>query len=427
MEVKGKVPADEVKGIGEKRRYATWRATEIWKAQREGRAVNVQGIETVGGTRKAVNVGDPRSAEDPSSAVGTTSAKDTTQSVGPPPSWPLSARPTSEQRLDRHPENLRPMRSYKVGDVVWYSQVLRACSRVKARVTRVCSNGNAASPLYDVVEEKSGDTRQNVREETCAPMIEVGHSVVVGDTDGFNEAIVEEVYFSHWPPKYLCLIYGALEEVEDENLYHNEDAQELTLSSSEDNSEDEAEVHDVRAPRPPQSITDEDNESVRVHTEDAEEVYDESPADSSGEEYQAVTETDLGDESDETKEGLGKELDGDSEPLEKFPEVESEEEQHEQTDEESEEKLAGEGKPDDHLPAGPARRPPPPNPPVVTVATAASTQKHTAPVPARFKDDIVSLTKAEKLCRSAISCISFGDAPSAVRFLKDALDTLQPI
>ena len=53
--------------------------------------------------------------------------------------------------------------------------------------------------------------------------------------------------------------------------------------------------------------------------------------------------------------------------------------------------------------------------------------QRTAPKPpasSQTNDDVVSMTKAEKLCKSAISCMSFGDAPAAVRFLQEALDTL---
>ena len=43
----------------------------------------------------------------------------------------------------------------------------------------------------------------------------------------------------------------------------------------------------------------------------------------------------------------------------------------------------------------------------------------------RYKDDIETLCKGEKLCKSALSAISFGDAATAVKYLQMALEALQ--
>jgi len=43
----------------------------------------------------------------------------------------------------------------------------------------------------------------------------------------------------------------------------------------------------------------------------------------------------------------------------------------------------------------------------------------------KYNDDIETLCKGEKLCKSALSAISFGDAPTAVKYLQQALEALQ--
>jgi hypothetical protein len=332
MGEKGKLSVEE--GLGEKRRYAMWRSTEIWKAQKDDREVDVRGIDTSTDTNTAPGAGK--------TDVSRLSNK---ESEGRQPSPSAASSPPNR-------EDLRPTRSFEIGDDIWYSQVLRGCSRVKAAVVRVGWDDAKGGHVYDIAQEGGGVLR-NVQPETCAPMLEQGDCLVFGDEDGFDSAMIEEVYHDHWPPRYLCLVNGGLMELEDEHLYYDE-GEEVVLPSSSDDESDKVVINTVSAAEG-----------------EAEVVL--QPEASGGESPNQPVE-ELVDEpikEPEKKEG----------PANKLPE-----------------------KPI------PVKEP-----------------QRTAPKPpasSQMNDDVVSMTKAEKLCKSAISCMSFGDAPAAVRFLQEALDTL---
>ncbi len=404
MGEKGKVPVEA--GLGEKRRYASWRSTEIWKAQKDDREVDVRGIDISTVKNTALGSGKKAVASDKAFAENVTDHvlyydKQTGEHVDAiitaidrtaiPPSITIDlysngldqpatsvGRETEASRLSRkesksrqsspsaastaslsppNREDLRPVRLFKVGDEIWYSEVLRGCSRVKAKVVQVCLDA-VHGPLYDIAE-KGGGVLRNVRPETCAPILVVGDCLVFGDQDGFGSAMIEEVYNDHWPPRYLCLVNGGLMEVEDEYLYYDEGEEVILSSSSEDESHEDA-----------------------LNTVVAAQVE----AGASG-----------GEHVEEPIEGLVEELL--VEGLVEEQPVEPENPTHATV-----KVMRTTG---------------------VTPPTAATRRTPEAtPKSSRMNEDIVSMTKAEKLCKSAISCISFGDAPAAVRFLQEALDTL---
>ncbi len=350
MGEQGKSPPME-EGLGERRRYAMWRSTEIWKAQKNAREVDVRGIDT--------------------------STDTNTESKG------RQSSPSAGSSSPPSREELRLVRSYKVGDNVWYSQALRGCSRVKAVVVRVGWDDIANGPVYDVAEDKSAVVRRNVPPEACAPMLEVGDCVVFGDEDGFDAALIESIYSSHWPPRYMILVDGGLMEVEDEYLYFDDEGAEVVLSSSSEDESDTVVVDVVAAAQ--RTAEEEEREEVPQP-----EARDGEPAEEPAKEPAKEPASDSG---------------------EKKEQNEVAKESEKSTDATVKGRQRTEAKP-----------PPPAAPttatPVATPATLA------IPPSSQWNDDVVSMTRAEKLCKSAVSCISFGDVPSAVRFLHEAIDTL---
>ena len=413
MREKGKLPVEE--GLGEKRRYAMWRSTEIWKAQKDDRMVDVRGIDTSMDTNPAPGSDNKTVAENkgehvmyynkqtgehvdaiitaidrtvnphsftvdlysngldkPVTCVGReteSSRLSNTVLKGRQPSPPAASSPPNR-------EDLRPTRSFKVGDDIWYSQVLRGCSRVKARVVRVGWDDAKGGLVYDIAQ-KGGVVQRNVRPETCAPILEHGDCLVFGDEGGFDSAIIEEVYHDHWPPRYMCLVNGGLMELEDEYLYFDE-GEEVVLSSSSDDESEEAVVN---------SAPEAEGEADGVPQPEA----------SGGEPVEEPSEGPV----DAPVEGM---VDENAEvPAKKI----------EQTNKISKE-------PEKPAPVKEVQRTTAKLPTAATTRTTPQATLASSPM----NDDIVSMTKAEKLCKSAISCMSFGDAPAAVRFLQEALDTL---
>ena len=180
-------------GVKEKQRYAMWRATVLFKAEKAG--ANVRDVCVARG-----NVGGDEE-EDAGEAAGAAPATDTGRN----------------QRTEMEKAQLRPARAFAVGDVVWYSAALRGSARVKATVTLVGRDHVEGVAVYDLVEENGGVERRGVRGEACAPRVEVGDCVVVGGEDGeggegedaYESGLVEEVYYSSWPPTYLCMVLNS--------------------------------------------------------------------------------------------------------------------------------------------------------------------------------------------------------------------------
>jgi len=178
-------------GVKEKQRYAMWRATALFKAEKAG--ANVRDVCVARG-----NVGgdEEEDADEPAAPATDTGRNQTTE-------------------VEK--AQLRPARAFAVGDVVWYSAALRGSARVKATVTLVGRDHVEGVAVYDLVEENGGVERRGVRGEACAPRVEVGDCVVVGGEDGeggeggeaYESGLVEEVYYSSWPPTYLCMVLNS--------------------------------------------------------------------------------------------------------------------------------------------------------------------------------------------------------------------------
>lgn len=290
---------EDVKG---KSRYSMWRATEIWKAERENREpVAPPGLD------------DGQGFEE----------------------WLMSEESGSN--------GSRYCRNFFEGQKVLYSESGRSYSKTPGTVVRVQWNDTSHLVECDVRLDSDGNVVKKVRNEYLAPLINVGDIVCI--SGGSVKAKVEDVNDSMWPPRYLVLtVHQSLEEVEDEDVYFPERESEAKPVGEDVESTPHGGAH----------VTDISDDSSNVSS------YVET---SSYEEYS-------------------------EQPLEKNNVVVTEE------------------KPAESLPRD----------------NVQTTQKDTTEL---YNDDIESLCKGEKLCKSALSAISFGDAPTAVKYLQQALETLQ--
>ena len=387
---------EAVGAVHEKARYATWRATEIFKAGKEGREVDVRGVTLDGDG-------------DISGAVGGESGVSELPYVAHSEETQSQSHRTQAKKKSR---TLRQARAFAVGDEVWYSAALRGCSRVKGTVMRVGWNDVEGVLEYDVVEA-GGQVRNGVRGEACAPSVKVGDCIVVGEYAedgeegkqgdvGYEDGLVEEVYFSSWPPKYLCMVAGGLEEVEDVCLYFDKADEGALMAELEKEEEKEEEEEEEK-----EEEEEEEEEKGGTGVCDAEET---------------------GLEEGNSEQG-GAETPTASEPRPFLPPAPSANPPAVEGNQSTFKQGTNDLSPADTIPPAadvkeskPESLPPPPEAPEAPEAPAAPAGKKTPS--SRLKDDVVSMNKAEKLAKSAISCISFGDAPSAVRFLQEAIDAL---
>lgn len=291
---------NDIKG---KMRYSMWRATEIWKAERENR-------EPVAPPA----LDDGQGFEE----------------------W-LMAEETASQADKRH------CREFFEGQKVLYSESGMSHSKAPGTVVRVQWTQDKMVEC-DVRLDGDGSIVRKVRNEYLSPLIHVKDEVCI--TGGSVKAKVEDVNDSVWPPRYLVLTSSqSLEEVEDDDVYFEiEKDQSTTVSvqSSDDEKRDTIENWESSS-----------SESFSSHDSHIETQEREFP-----------------------------------EPPQTQPAV---------------------------LPQSPVNSEPIPSP-VVPQDTNVSK---------RYKDDIKTLCKGEKLCKSALSAISFGDAATAVKYLQMALEALQ--
>lgn len=322
---------DDVKG---KIRYSMWRATEIWKAEREHREPVAPPVSNDGAAFEA---------------------------------WLLS------QEDDTNKDTCRHCRDFIEGQKVLYSESGRSYTKTPGTIMRVDWNGSQEI-VECVVQLDDGHNTvvKKVRNEFLSPLINVDDTVWI--EGGSAKGKVEDVNDSVWPPTYLVMTSKkSLEEVEDDDIYFAE------IDTNNDNAKKEIVEEDgTRVPVPASdSSTDSLDDQRLTSPQRASSIEEGNPPFS----YEAHTQQEYSAPSSES----------DGEDVEEFPSR-----------------------------AGPQRMEPKPLYPVQSL----DTHKHT-PDPPKYQDDIESMCKGEKLCKSALSAISFGDAHTAVKYLQQAIETLQ--
>lgn len=331
----------DIKG---KIRYSMWRATEIWKAEKEGRVPVAPG-----------DGGDQDMLEE----------------------WLLSDDGSDIA------SNVRNSRDFVVGQNVLYSRNCRSYDKVPGTVVKVAWNDKYGKAEYDIKMAHGGTVVKKVSNEFLSPLIDVGESVFI--KDGSVEAKIEDVDNSAWPPSYLVLTSSqSLEEVGDEDVFfrHNEDKKEQRRDGSHLDSTDGDRVNDVVLRTEHLGVLDDPQVATNTGV-DIERKEDISPCEvhNPSQEQHYTTSSYSGSSTTSTELNAAETIS----PPEKGTEVEER---------------------------------------IQTTPKASPRISHKS-TQVKYKDDVESMCKGEKLCKSALSALSFGDVTTAVRYLREALDTLE--
>ena len=333
--------------LQEKIRYAMWRATELWKAEKE----------------KREPCPPPLKDEDVEKELN-------------------EFLDDAEQSTDEEEDELleeddvitqgAALRNYAVGDTVLYSKDARAHNKLYATIKDIVWNEKENVQEYMITCENGPSVK--TRNEFLAPCIAVGDKTVL---ESGSAATIENVYDSHWPPRYLVVKdSGGLEEVQDEEMYK------------------------PRVPQEKKSSVPRGNASPSFSPSYSSSSYEDEINIEEREEGRAVREV--------FKADLHNQVDA----------------AHTRSDHDP-------SSSDDDIDQADCMQNRPNVIDSVSVSKASERPaRHTAapapqrPVRARYNTDIESMCKAEKLTKSALSAISFGDAATAVKFLSEALQTI---
>lgn len=262
------------------------------------------------------------------------------------------------------------LRDYAVGDVVLYSKDARAHNRLRATVIETLWNDKENIQEYMIECENGMCVR--TRNECLAPCVAVGEKMVL---ESGKAATIEGIYDSQWPPRYLVVKdSGGLEEVQDDEMFKPRTAQERKSWGPRGEGDGAAPSESPPPPSPPSSSSYEDQ-------------YEESREELAS---QHVSKADLERQEDTNDDHQPSSSDDDVDRKDcvqqRLPVIDS-------------------------------------NPHIVSKPTRHSTVPM-RPGGARYKTDIESMCKAEKLTKSALSAISFGDAATAVKYLSEALQMI---
>lgn len=338
--------------LHDKVRYAMWRATELWKAEKEKREPCPPPL---------------RDGDDDDDVE-----KELNEFLA-----------SAEQDVDEEDDDDdvitqgAALRDYAVGDTVLYSKDARAHNKIYATIKDIVWNKKENVQEYMISCENGLCVK--TRNEFLAPCIDVGDKTVL---ESGSAATIENVYDSHWPPRYLVVKdSGGLKEVQDEEMYKPRVPQEKKSSVQSDT----ASLHS-----PSSSSYEDEQQSIKEREEEAEEAEA-----AEGRAIQEIFKAGLHNQVDTRDNYDPSSSDDDIDQTEYIPNQPSVIDPVLVISKASE---------------TPARR---------TVAPAPS-----RPVAAQYKTDVESMCKAEKLTKSALSAINFGDAATAVKFLSEALQTI---
>lgn len=166
-------------------------------------------------------------------------------------------------------QGLVGIRDYISGQDVIYSEDASGYQNVEAIVCSVIPGGRSGQRMYDILTQDG--RRLQVSSEFLAPDVTCGEELVL---EGSGEAVVEEIYGSQWPPRYLVKTKSGLVQASDEDLRYcpipgkSKIEEEETADGGDTNGENEC--HDVGPPvkneAPPPNVAggQEDKEFVDI-------------------------------------------------------------------------------------------------------------------------------------------------------------------
>jgi len=214
------------KGVERKKRYAMWRAVEIKKALEENREPRpppqaVQDDESLErelekelGILSEEQQQNERNGEDDATVAATSNMVNNSKRCGVEMEG-IGGKGTDggQQRQSRNGTVLVGIRDYFSGQDVIYCEDASGYQTVKAVVCSVAPSETSGQEKYDIMTQDG--RRLQVLSELLAPDVTCGEEFVL---EGSGEAVVEEIYGSQWPPKYLVKTSSGFAQASDEDL-----------------------------------------------------------------------------------------------------------------------------------------------------------------------------------------------------------------
>jgi hypothetical protein len=241
------VEVDEI--VKEKKRYAMWRAAEISNALRDNREplpppqaveedeslVRELEQELGGFPEQELHHADDgwngtARAGDDSSGLKQTAA---TASGSTGNNWEEAGAGVDGQRKSSNGTGLVGIRDYFSGQDVIYCEDASGHQTISAVVRAVVPGKKSGQQMYDIVTQDG--RRLQVSSELLAPDVACGEELIL---EGAGEAVIEEIYGSQWPPRYLVKTSSGFVQATDEDLRYCPIAGPGTIDQEEEVYED---------------------------------------------------------------------------------------------------------------------------------------------------------------------------------------------
>ena len=259
--------------VKEKKRYAMWRAAEISNALRDNREPlpppqSMEEDESLVRELEKHLGGFPEEelhhADDEWNGTGDARAGDnnnnynweqTAGGTGTGNKWEEAGAGMDEgQRRKSNGTGLVGIRDYFSGQDVIYCEDASGHQTVSAVVRAVIPAKKSGQQMYDIVTQDG--RRLQVSSELLAPDVTCGEELIL---DGSGEAVIEEIYGSQWPPRYLVKTGNGFVQATDEDLRYRPIAGPGEIEEVHDNDNNEKECEDG---------TTGNNEAPLLHTAD---------------------------------------------------------------------------------------------------------------------------------------------------------------